>query len=70
MNDIIIVKIVNFKHFDATNKILAYAGMSPFTYQSGQLNNCYSYMEKQTQYLCYTLLYRDAFMILKNILPK
>ena len=36
--------------------ILAYAGMSPSTYQSGQLDNCYSHMEKRgSRYLRYAL---------------
>ena len=36
--------------------IIAYAGMSPSTYQSGQLDNCYSHMEKRgSRYLRYAL---------------
>lgn len=36
--------------------ILAYAGMSPSTCQSGQLKNCYPHMEKRgSRYLRYAL---------------
>ena len=41
---------------NSADKILAYAGMSPSTYQSGQLDNCYSHMEKRgSRYLRYAL---------------
>lgn len=42
----IIAEIGDFNRFDSADKILAYAGMSPSTYQSGQLENCHSHMEK------------------------
>ena len=46
----------DFSRFDSPDKILAYAGMSPSTYQSGQLDNCYSHMEKRgSRYLRYAL---------------
>ena len=39
--------------FDSPDNLLAYAGMSPSTYQSGQLKNCYPHMEKRgARYLC------------------
>ena len=38
------------------DKILAYAGCSPSTYQSGKLTNCYAHMEKRgSRYLRYAL---------------
>ena len=43
----IIAEIGDFNRFDSADKILAYAGMSPSTYQSGQLENCHSHMEKR-----------------------
>lgn len=56
MGAMIIAKIGNFNRFDSADRILAYAGMSPSTYQSGQLNNCYSHMEKRgAPYLRYAL---------------
>ena len=52
----IIAEIGDFSRFDSPDKILAYAGMSPSTYQSGQLDNCYSHMEKRgSRYLRYAL---------------
>lgn len=56
MGAMIIAEIGDFSHFDSADKILAYAGMSPSTYQSGQLDNCYSHMEKRgSRYLRYAL---------------
>ena len=56
MGAMIIAEIGDFCRFDSADKILAYAGMSPSTYQSGQLDNCYSHMEKRgSRYLRYAL---------------
>ena len=56
MGAMIIAEIGDFSRFDSPDKILAYAGMSPSTYQSGQLNNCYPHMEKRgSRYLRYAL---------------
>ena len=56
MGAMIITEIGDFSRFDSADKILAYAGMSPSTYQSGQLDNCYSHMEKRgSRYLRYAL---------------
>ena len=52
----ILAEIGDFNNFDSPDKILAFAGLSPSTYQSGQLNNCYSHMEKRgSRYLRYAL---------------
>ena len=46
----------DFFRFDSPDKLLAYAGMFPSTYQSGQLKNYYPHMEKRGfHYLCYAL---------------
>ena len=56
MGAMILAEIGDFNRFDSPDKILAYAGMSPSTYQSGQLNNCYFHMEKRgSRYLRYAL---------------
>ena len=56
MGAMIVAEIGDFRRFDSADKILAYAGMSPSTYQSGQLDNCYSHMEKRgSRYLRYAL---------------
>ncbi len=56
MGAIIIAEIADFNRFDSPDKILAYAGFSPSTYQSGQLDVAYSHMEKRgSRYLRYAL---------------
>ena len=54
MGAMILAEIGDFSRFDSPDRILAYAGMSPSTYQSGQLDNCYAHMEKRgSRYLRY-----------------
>jgi len=56
MGAMIIVEIGDFSRFDSPDKILAYSGFSPSTYQSGQLDSAYSHMEKRgSKYLRYAL---------------
>lgn len=56
MGAMIIAEIGDFSRFDSPNKILAYAGLSPSTYQSGQLESSHSRMEKRgSRYLRYAL---------------
>ena len=56
MGAMIIAEIGNFSRFDSPDKILAYAGFSPSTYQSGQLDGAYAHMEKRgSRYLRYAL---------------
>jgi len=56
MGAMIIAEIGDFSRFDSPDKILAYAGLSPTTYQSGQLNSSHSRMEKRgSRYLRYAL---------------
>ena len=47
MGAMILAEVGDFSNFDSPDKILAYAGLSPSTYQSGQLTNCRSHMEKR-----------------------
>lgn len=52
----ILSEIGDFSSFETPDKILAFAGMSPSTYQSGQLTNCYAHMEKRgSKYLRFAL---------------
>ena len=52
----ILAEIGDFSNFETPDKILAFAGMSPSTYQSGQLTNCYAHMEKRgSKYLRFAL---------------
>ena len=56
MAAMILAEAGDFARFDSPDKLLAYAGMSPSTYQSGQLKNCYPHMEKRgSRYLRYAL---------------
>ena len=56
MGAMIIAEIGDFGRFDSPDKILAFAGLSPSTYQSGQLDNSHSRMEKRgSRYLRYAL---------------
>ena len=67
-----LAEIGDFSRFDSPDRILAYAGMSPSTYQSGQLDNCYAHMEKRgsrylrcalynaTKYVC---LWDESFAV-------
>lgn len=56
MGAMILAEIGDFSRFDSPDKILAYAGLSPTTYQSGQLDSSYSHMEKRgSRYLRYAL---------------
>ena len=57
MGAMILAEIGDFSRFDSPDKILAYAGASPSTYQSGQLESSYSHMEKRgSRYLRYALI--------------
>ena len=44
---VILAEVGDFSNFTTPDKVLAFAGMSPSTYQSGQLTNCYARMEKR-----------------------
>ena len=56
MGAMIIAEIGDFSRFDNPDQILAFAGLSPSTYQSGQLTSNHSHMEKRgSKYLRYAL---------------
>ena len=56
MGAMIIAEIGDFSRFDNPDQILAFAGLSPSTYQSGQLTSYHSHMEKRgSKYLRYAL---------------
>ena len=67
MGTMILAEIGDFSRFDSPDKILAYAGMSPSTYQSGQLSlsGAYSHMEKRgSRYLRYALYNATKYVCL------
>jgi hypothetical protein len=56
MGAMILAEIGDFSRFNSPDKILAYAGLSPSTYQSGKMENAYPHMEKRgSRYLRYAL---------------
>lgn len=56
MGAMILAEIGDFSRFDNPDQILAYAGLSPSTYQSGKLTSSYARMEKRgSRYLRYAL---------------
>ncbi len=56
MAAVIVAEVGDFKRFSSPDKLLAYAGLSPTTYQSGQLTSTYAKMEKRgSRYLRYAL---------------
>lgn len=67
MGAMIVAEIGDFNNFDSPDKILAFAGLSPSTYQSGQLSNCYAHMEKRgSRYLRYALFNATKYVCLWN----
>ena len=65
MGAMILSEVGDFSRFDSPDKILAYAGLSPSTYQSGQLKNCYAHMEKRSsRYLRYAIFNATKFVCL------
>ena len=65
MGAMILAEIGDFSRFDSPDKILAYAGISPSTYQSGQMESSYSHMEKRgSRYLRYALINAAKYVCL------
>jgi transposase len=65
MGAMILAEVGDFSRFDSPDKILAYAGLSPSTYQSGQLTNCYAHMEKRgSRYLRYAIFNAAKYVCL------
>lgn len=63
MGAMILAEIGDFTRFSNADQILAFAGLSPSTYQSGQLNSSYSHMEKRgSRYLRYALFNATKFV--------
>ena len=65
MGAMIIAEIGDFSRFDSPDKILAYAGFSPSTYQSGQLDGAYAHMEDVYKRQIVILLLQEFLKISK-----
>ncbi len=60
---VILAEIGDFSQFESPDKILAFAGCSPSTYQSGQLYSSHAKMEKRgSRYLRWALLNAAAYV--------
>ncbi len=60
---IIVAEIGDFSRFDNPDKILAFAGCSPSTYQSGQLYSSHAKMEKRgSRYLRWALINAASYV--------
>lgn len=60
---IIVAEIGDFSRFDNPDKVLAFAGCSPSTYQSGQMYSSHAKMEKRgSKYLRWALLNAAAYV--------
>ena len=67
MGAMILAEVGDFYNFDSPDKVLAYAGLSQSTYQSGQLKNCYPHMEKRcSRYLRYALFNAAKYVCIWN----
>lgn len=65
MGAMILAEVGDFSRFESPDKLLAYAGLSPSTYQSGQLKNCYPHMEKRgSRYLRYAIYNATKYVCL------
>ena len=65
MAAMILAEISDFSRFDSLDKLLAYAGISPSTYQFGQMGSSYSHMEKRgSRYLRYALINATKYVCL------
>ena len=65
MGAMILAEVGDFSRFDSPDKLLAYAGISPSTYQSGQMESSYSHMEKRgSRYLRYALINAAKYVCL------
>ena len=65
MGSMILAEVGDFSRFDSPDKLLAYAGMSPSTNQSGKMHNCYAHMEKRgSGYLRFALYNATKYVCL------
>ncbi len=63
MGAMIIAEIGDFSRFNSPDKVLAYSGLSPSTYQSGKFESSHSHMEKRgSRYLRYALFNATKFV--------
>ena len=67
MGAVILAEVGDFRNFNSADKILAYAGLSPSTYQSGQFNSCHAHMDKRgSKYLRYAIFNATKYVCVWN----
>ena len=67
MAAVIVAEVGDFNRFSSPDKLLAYAGLSPSTYQSGQLTSTYAKMEKRgSRYLRCALFNATKYVCMWN----
>ena len=67
MGAMILAEIGDFSRFAGPDQILAYAGLSPSTYQSGQMTSSHAHMEKRgSKYLRYALFNATQYVCMWN----
>ena len=65
MGAMILAEIGDFSQFDSPDKILAYAGLSPSIYQSGQYISGHAHMEKRgSRYLRFAIYTATKYVCL------
>ena len=63
----ILAEVGDFSRFDSPDKVLAYAGLSPSTYQSGKLTTSHARMEKRgSRYLRFAIYNATKYVCLWN----
>ena len=63
MGSMILAEIGDFSRFKSPDQLLAYAGLAPSTYQSGQTTSSHSHMEKRgSKYLRYAIFNATCFV--------
>ncbi len=69
MGAMILAEVGDFTNFDSPDKILAYAGLSPSTYESGKLKatGTYAHMEKRgSRYLRYAIFNATKYVCIRD----
>ena len=67
MGAMILAEAGDLSRFESPDKLLAYAGLSPSTHQSGHMRNCYPHMEKRgSRYLRYALFNTAKYVCLND----
>ena len=61
MGAMILAEVGDFSRFDSPDKRLAYAGISPSAYQSGQMESSYSHIMRFSRYFLSEMHFCNSF---------